>query len=93
MKQPRLRELFGNVLYKDQSFQDFELEHDFPHIGTRTFRLMRAASHCRMRMNGGFCLPWKMSRRGAKKRSFAITGCLKRLRTASSLSTSRPKDH
>jgi two-component system CheB/CheR fusion protein len=36
---PRLRELLGNALYRDQPFQDFEVEHEFPHIGKRTFRL------------------------------------------------------
>ncbi len=36
---PRLRELLGNALFRDQPFQDFELEHDFPHIGKRVVRL------------------------------------------------------
>ena len=37
--QPRLRELLGNALFRNQSFQDYELEHDFPHIGRRVIRL------------------------------------------------------
>jgi two-component system CheB/CheR fusion protein len=36
---PRLRELLGSALYKSESFHDFEVEHDFPHIGHRTMRL------------------------------------------------------
>ena len=36
---PRLRELLGEALFRDHSFQDFEIEHDFPHIGRRTMRL------------------------------------------------------
>ncbi len=35
----RLRELLGNALFRNQPFQDFELKHDFPHIGRRTVRL------------------------------------------------------
>jgi len=36
---PRLRELLGSALFKSEPFQDFEIEHDFPHIGRRTMRL------------------------------------------------------
>jgi PAS domain-containing protein len=36
---PRLRELLGSALFKSESFHDFEVEHDFPHIGHRTMRL------------------------------------------------------
>ena len=36
---PRLRELVGDALYKIEVFQDFEIQHDFPHLGKRTFRL------------------------------------------------------
>ena len=36
---PRLRELIGSALFRDQPFQDYELKHDFPHIGWRTMRL------------------------------------------------------
>jgi len=36
---PRLRELLGSTLYRSEPFHDFELEHDFPHIGRRTMRL------------------------------------------------------
>ncbi len=36
---PRLRELIGEALFRNQSFQDFEIEHEFPHIGRRTMRL------------------------------------------------------
>jgi len=37
--QNRLRELIGAALFKNEPFQDFEVEHDFPHIGRRTMRL------------------------------------------------------
>lgn len=37
--QPRLRELLGQALFQDRPFVDFELEHEFPHIGRRTMRL------------------------------------------------------
>jgi len=37
--QPRLRELLGDALFRSQSFQDYEIEHDFPHIGRRRMRL------------------------------------------------------
>ena len=37
--QPRLRELLGNALFRDVSFQDYEVEHEFEHLGRRTFRL------------------------------------------------------
>ena len=36
---PRLRELLGAALYQNESFQDFEIQHDFPHIGQRRMRL------------------------------------------------------
>ncbi|MEP6716609.1 MAG: chemotaxis protein CheB [Terriglobia bacterium] len=36
---PRLRELVGTALFKSEPFHDFEIEHDFPHIGRRTMRL------------------------------------------------------
>jgi PAS domain S-box-containing protein len=36
---PRLRELIGDALFRNQSFQDFEVIHDFPHVGRRTMRL------------------------------------------------------
>ncbi len=35
----RLRELLGAALFKNEPFHDFEVEHDFPHIGRRTMRL------------------------------------------------------
>lgn len=35
----RLRELLGSALFKNEAFHDFEVEHDFPHIGRRTVRL------------------------------------------------------
>jgi PAS domain S-box-containing protein len=35
----RLRELLGEALYRNQSFQDMEIEHEFPHIGRRRMRL------------------------------------------------------
>lgn len=37
--QGRLRELLGAALFRSEPFQDFEVEHDFPHIGRRTMRL------------------------------------------------------
>jgi two-component system, chemotaxis family, CheB/CheR fusion protein len=36
---PRLRELLGSALFKAEAFHDFEVEHEFPHIGRRTMRL------------------------------------------------------
>ncbi len=36
---PRLRELLGLALFRNTSFLDFEIEHEFPHIGKRTIRL------------------------------------------------------
>src|SRR5581483_2060291 len=36
---PRLRELLGSALFKSEPFHDFEVEHEFPHIGRRTMRL------------------------------------------------------
>src|SRR5579872_2694198 len=36
---PRLRELLGEALFGDKSFQDFEIEHTFPHIGRRRMLL------------------------------------------------------
>ena len=35
----RLRELIGAALFRDEAFQEFEVQHDFPHIGLRTMRL------------------------------------------------------
>lgn len=35
----RLRELLGSALFRNQIFQDYEVEHDFPHIGRRAMRL------------------------------------------------------
>lgn len=35
----RLRELIGAALFRSEPFHDFELAHDFPHIGPRTMRL------------------------------------------------------
>ncbi len=35
----RLRELIGAALFRSEPFHDFEVEHDFPHIGRRTMRL------------------------------------------------------
>ena len=37
--QPRLRELIGNALFRSQPFYDFEIDHEFPHIGRRAARL------------------------------------------------------
>lgn len=37
--QPRLRELIGNALFRSEPFHDFEVEHNFPHIGSRVMRL------------------------------------------------------
>ena len=37
--QPRLRELLGNALFRSESFYDFEIDHEFPHIGRRVMRL------------------------------------------------------
>jgi len=37
--QPRLRECIGAALFRSEPFQDFEVEHDFPHIGRRVMRL------------------------------------------------------
>jgi two-component system CheB/CheR fusion protein len=36
---PRLRELLGTALFRNESFHDFEIERDFPHLGRRTMRL------------------------------------------------------
>ncbi|HEX4772865.1 MAG TPA: chemotaxis protein CheB [Bryobacteraceae bacterium] len=36
---PRLRELIGAALFRSEPFHDFEIEHDFPHIGRRVMRL------------------------------------------------------
>jgi two-component system CheB/CheR fusion protein len=36
---PRLREVLGNALFQNQSFEDLEIEHSFPHIGRRRMRL------------------------------------------------------
>lgn len=35
----RLRELIGNALFRSEPFYDFEISHDFPHIGSRVVRL------------------------------------------------------
>jgi two-component system CheB/CheR fusion protein len=53
---PRLRELLGEALFRNQSFQDLEVEHTFPHIGRR-----------RMRLNGKRIFP-----DGAHKRSVLL---------------------
>ncbi len=37
--QPRLRELIGAALFRSEPFHDFEIHHDFPHIGRRVMRL------------------------------------------------------
>ncbi len=36
---PRLRELLGAAMFRNESFHDFEVESDFPHLGRRTMRL------------------------------------------------------
>ncbi|HEY6392353.1 MAG TPA: PAS domain S-box protein [Bryobacteraceae bacterium] len=36
---PRLRELLGAALFRNESFHDFEIERDFPYLGKRTMRL------------------------------------------------------
>ncbi|MGQ9671903.1 MAG: PAS domain S-box protein [Candidatus Aminicenantales bacterium] len=36
---PRLRQLLENILPQNSSFDDFEVEHEFPHLGTRTMLL------------------------------------------------------
>src|SRR5206468_91802 len=36
---PRLRELIGNALFRSEPFHDFEIDHEFPHIGRRVMRL------------------------------------------------------
>ncbi len=36
---PRLRELLGEALFRNHSFQDLEVEHTFPHIGRRRMLL------------------------------------------------------
>lgn len=36
---PRLRELLGNALFRNEPFQDYEVVHNFPHLGMRTMRL------------------------------------------------------
>jgi two-component system CheB/CheR fusion protein len=53
---PRLRELLGESLFRNHSFQDLEVEHTFPHIGRR-----------RMRLNGK-----RISPDGAHKRSVLL---------------------
>jgi two-component system CheB/CheR fusion protein len=35
----RLRELIGAALFRSEPFHDFEVDHDFPHIGRRSMRL------------------------------------------------------
>jgi len=53
---PRLRELLGEALFRNQSFEDLEIEHTFTHIGRR-----------RMRLNGK-----RISPDGAQKRSVLL---------------------
>ncbi|MBC7925454.1 MAG: PAS domain S-box protein [Bryobacteraceae bacterium] len=36
---PRLRELLGAALFRSEHFYDFEVRHEFPHIGPRLMRL------------------------------------------------------
>lgn len=36
---PRLRELIGAALFRSEPFYEFEVNHEFPHIGLRTMRL------------------------------------------------------
>jgi PAS domain S-box-containing protein len=38
-QQPRLRELIGNALFRSEPFYDFEIDHEFPHVGRRVVRL------------------------------------------------------
>jgi two-component system CheB/CheR fusion protein len=37
--QPRLRELIGAALFRSEPFHDYEVKHEFPHIGRRLMRL------------------------------------------------------
>lgn len=37
--QPRLREVIGAALFRSEPFHDFEVDHEFPHIGRRVMRL------------------------------------------------------
>lgn len=37
--QPRLRELLGYALFRQEPFHDYEVTYNFPHIGIRTMRL------------------------------------------------------
>lgn len=37
--QQRLRELIGSALFRSEPFYDFEVQHEFPHIGQRVVRL------------------------------------------------------
>jgi two-component system CheB/CheR fusion protein len=37
--QPRLRQLIGSALFRSEPFYDFEVSHEFPHIGQRVMRL------------------------------------------------------
>jgi two-component system CheB/CheR fusion protein len=53
---PRLRELLGEALFRNQSFEDLEVEHPFPHIGRR-----------RMLLNGK-----RISPDGARQRSVLL---------------------
>jgi two-component system CheB/CheR fusion protein len=53
---PRLRELLGEALFHNQSFEDMEIEHAFPHIGRR-----------RMLLNGK-----RISPDGARRRSVLL---------------------
>jgi two-component system CheB/CheR fusion protein len=36
---PKLREMLGNALFRNLGFHDFEVEHEFPHLGRKTMRL------------------------------------------------------
>ncbi len=36
---PRLRELLGNAVFRNEAFQDFEIVHEFPHVKRRRMRL------------------------------------------------------
>jgi two-component system CheB/CheR fusion protein len=53
---PQLRELLGEALFHNQSFEDLEIEHTFPHTGRR-----------RMRLNGK-----RISPDGARQRSVLL---------------------
>jgi PAS domain-containing protein len=44
---PRLRELLEKIISKDTLFEDFEVEHDFPHLGFRQMLLNARRIHHR----------------------------------------------